>query len=73
MDSENEQQFEDLPARLVAELKSADVPVSLITSRVDREISRLAGAQVHIREVWLAAAGAGPPAHWRTPDAGGGA
>ena len=44
-----EKEHEDLPQGLIDQLKSADQPVSMITSRVDREISRLAESQFSSR------------------------
>ena len=54
MDNDKEQQFEDLPANLVAALKRTDQPVALITSKVDRQISQMARAQFSRRRqpVW---------------------
>lgn len=52
MTHENEKS-EQLPNTLIDQLKSADQPGSLITSRVDREILKLAEAQFSSRRsVW---------------------
>jgi len=50
----DEQEYDDLPQDLIDQLKSADQPVSMITSRVDREISQLAEAHFSRRRqtVW---------------------
>ncbi len=46
-------EYEDLPKTLIDQLKSADQPIPMITSRVDREIYRLAQAQFSGRQrVW---------------------
>ena len=54
MASKNEQEFEDLPAPLIAEFKRAELSVSLITPRVDRQISELSKAQFSNRRqpIW---------------------
>ena len=59
--------FEDLPDELVRELRRCDEPVTMITSRVDREIGKMATVQfagrdrryVVRRVAWAAAAGVG--------------
>lgn len=54
---------DDLPEALIARLKTADEPSPIITARVDREISNLAGKQFSSRPdkrraapVWFAVA-----------------
>jgi len=49
-----EKEHEDLPQDLIDQLKLADRPVSMITSRVDREVSQLAEAHFSTRRrpVW---------------------
>lgn len=44
------EQSEDLPPPLIEALKSADRPVSMITARVDREISEMARRHFSVRQ-----------------------